>query len=110
MELLALDDDAADFAQTATADELDRVDVALEETAAETATEAGCACPSCGAPTSACIDPLLFAFPRIIDLLRDVHVIATAYHWPQDDILRLGSARRRAYLELIRSDGRRVRP
>jgi hypothetical protein len=108
LELVALDEAAAELARRAPIEELDRVDLALEEVAAESAAEAICACPSCGKQTSACIDPLLFAFPRVADLLHDIHVIASAYHWRQGEILELGSGLRRTYLELIRTDRRWV--
>lgn len=34
-------------------------------------------------------------------LLRDIHVLASAYGWKESDILTLSAARRRAYLELV---------
>jgi hypothetical protein len=36
-----------------------------------------------------------------VNLLRDVHVLATQYHWTESDILRLTLSRRAAYLGLI---------
>lgn len=34
-------------------------------------------------------------------LLREVHLLASAYHWTERDICRLSAARRRAYLDLL---------
>lgn len=36
-------------------------------------------------------------------LLRDVHVLASAYGWTEGEILRLSPARRRSYIELVSS-------
>jgi hypothetical protein len=37
-------------------------------------------------------------------VLRDVHRIATRYHWTEEAILRLSTTRRLAYLALIDAD------
>jgi hypothetical protein len=34
-------------------------------------------------------------------LLREIHVLASAYGWRESEILTLSAARRRAYLELV---------
>jgi hypothetical protein len=34
-------------------------------------------------------------------LLRDVHTLASAYGWKEDEVLHLTPARRHAYLELV---------
>ena len=67
-------------------------------------------CPDCGQITEATIEPLAFAFPSEIGLLREVHRLAGHYHWTEDTILALPTRRRRQYLALIRADasGRRT--
>jgi hypothetical protein len=37
-----------------------------------------------------------------IALVQDVHLLAAAYGWSEAEVLGLGPARRRAYLELVR--------
>ncbi|MBK8258026.1 MAG: hypothetical protein IPK82_35840 [Polyangiaceae bacterium] len=37
-------------------------------------------------------------------MFRDVHRIATRYHWSEEAILRLSLKRRRVYLSLIEAD------
>jgi hypothetical protein len=64
-------------------------------------------CPNCGVEWEAPFDVAGFFWQELrawaARLLRDVHELASAYHWNETEILSLPSARRRAYLELIRS-------
>lgn len=65
----------------------------------------GFACPACGRD----FDPLF----DIVDLLRaeigaharrlllDVHALASAYGWTEDQVLALGESRRRLYVEMV---------
>jgi len=62
-------------------------------------------CPACDHAWPVSLDIIAFLW-REIDawaarVLREVHVLASAYGWRESDILRLSPARRRAYLELI---------
>jgi hypothetical protein len=36
-------------------------------------------------------------------VLREVHILASAYGWREDDILAMSPARRRIYLEMLRA-------
>ena len=62
-------------------------------------------CPACGHAWQAAFDILSFfwtevdAWARV--LLREIHLLASAYHWCEADILRLSPWRRRSYLEQI---------
>ncbi|SFR50668.1 hypothetical protein [Litoreibacter janthinus] len=58
-------------------------------------------CPTCDAETEVRLDPLTFAFPDAGRLLRQVHLLAKTYHWAEDAILDMPSARRKAYAGLI---------
>ncbi|WP_435009532.1 hypothetical protein P12x_000791 [Tundrisphaera lichenicola] len=64
------------------------------------------ACPGCGEPLEAGHDLVaawLTGLRRSTDvLLREVHALATYYHWSEDAILRLPAPRRRAYIDLCR--------
>ncbi len=62
-------------------------------------------CPSCGFHWVAPFDIVEFLWRRLEGLvsgvLREVHILASAYGWSERDILALSPARRRRYLELI---------
>ena len=98
-----LSERAGSDAQDFTADDVARIEAALEEVSPEVADEVVTACPSCRAETRARIDPLAFAFPGLTTLLREVHAIAATYHWAEDAILALPSHRRRGYARLARA-------
>lgn len=87
-----------------TAGDLSKIEAALETACPEVADEVATTCPACRAETRARIDPLAFAFPKTEALLREVHLIASAYHWSEESILGLSSQRRRAYGALIRAE------
>jgi uncharacterized protein (UPF0212 family) len=63
-------------------------------------------CPACGHGWLAAFDIASFfwtevdAWARV--LLREIHILASAYGWREPDILALSPWRRRSYLELIR--------
>lgn len=80
------------------------IDATLEAASPDVADEVGTVCPSCGSQTDARIDPLLFAFPREIDILQEAHVIAMAYGWPHDQIFDLSVRHRSFFAALIARD------
>lgn len=61
-------------------------------------------CGECGHSWSLALDPAEFVWTRINArvraLLLEVHTLASAYGWSETEILRLGPARRRAYIEM----------
>lgn len=63
------------------------------------------ACPECGARATAPFDTASYVLDEIsrhLDaLLREVHVLASHYHWSERQILRLPARRRRTYLQYI---------
>ncbi|HUR35906.1 MAG TPA: hypothetical protein VM032_19015 [Vicinamibacterales bacterium] len=63
-------------------------------------------CPACGHEWQAPFDIALFVWNELDEwarsTLRDIHVIASAYGWSEDEILRLPARRRAAYIEMIR--------
>lgn len=105
--LCSLADEAANDTELFVEDDLQRIDAALEAISPDIADGVDVVCPSCGEPTRIRIDALTFAFPRSESILREVHVIASAYRWSEADILALPSQRRRAYAALIRGDAAR---
>lgn len=94
--LCGLSEAAAGDASQFDEHDLQLIDEALEAASPDAADAISATCPDCGRSTESRIDPLLFAFPDESRILRDIHVIAGAYGWPPDAILRL-SARHRAF-------------
>jgi len=70
-------------------------------------------CPSCVAAFSIVFDTAMFFLQeleqRAARLVREVHVLASQYHWSERDILRLPPARRAVYLELVAESAARGR-
>ena len=95
--------DALAFTET----DLEAIEAALDAASPDIADEVSTICPVCKTPAVARIDPLEFAFPRVQNLLAEVHALAATYHWSEDAILALPSHRRRAYASLIKSGSRR---
>lgn len=86
---------------------LRRVERAMESLAPILAHELDATCPGCGWTLGVHFDPQWFSLVelrrRAVPVYADVHLIASAYHWPEAEILALPGARRRAYAELARS-------
>lgn len=101
--LCGLDADSRAAAERFDAEDLERIDAALEALSPEAVSTLASRCPNCEAETQAWLDPLDYAFPRLEPLLREVHRIAANYHWSEAEILALPTARRRRYLALIGS-------
>jgi hypothetical protein len=72
------------------------------------------ACAECRAALRASVDLAEFvavAIDRAVDgLLRDVHLLASAYCWSEDAILALPPSRRRRYLAMIATSDPAARP
>lgn len=78
--------------QMATDDPLAEIDLALS-------------CPACGTGWQLFFDIGSFMWCKVEAqtkrLLREIHILAAAYGWPEEDILRMAPARRQAYLEMV---------
>jgi len=89
-------------------DELEAVEAAIERVSADTEFEADAVCPHCGHAFTAMLDLI----PRLVSRIRqacghiqrDVHLLASHYHWREADILALPRSRRLRYLALIDAD------
>lgn len=61
-------------------------------------------CPACGAAWEEQFDPVSFIWQELdawaLRLVRDVHELASAYGWSEEEVLALPPARRRLYLGL----------
>lgn len=80
--------------------------LATTDPAAETLIDV--ACPSCDTVTPTVVDAGQVLVEEAVAgarwLLEEVHVLASRYHWSEDEILSLPTARRRRYLELVDED------
>ncbi|MBT0895081.1 hypothetical protein KI811_14805 [Geobacter hydrogenophilus] len=87
---------------TFTADDVARIESALEAVAPEVAVSVQAACPACGTTHVIDVDPYA-ALSRNAGggLLQEIHILAASYHWSEGEILALPLERRRRYLELI---------
>jgi hypothetical protein len=90
---------------------MERVAAELERLAPDMSGPVSGRCPECGTVVEAFFDPRTYCLAELRSLarfvLRDVDAIARRYHWPEDAILALPSARRSAYAELARHPGAR---
>ena len=63
------------------------------------------ACAACAHQWAVPFDIVPFLWAKIAErartLLHEIHLLATAYHWREADILALSSVRRRSYLDLV---------
>lgn len=83
-------------------EDIARIEAALEVTSPEMAVTAQAPCPDCGTVHDLAIDPYAFlAGPLAENLFHEVHLLASSYHWSEQEILDLPQYRRRRYLELI---------
>lgn len=62
-------------------------------------------CPKCKSEVSVPFEPLDWVTKMTGTLLDQVHTIASAYHWPESEILSLPRHRRLSYLRLINAPG-----
>jgi len=82
-------------------DDLERAEHALEAIAPEVATQAQTACPDCCRPATVHLDPYRWLAAADRGLFLDIHLLASAYHWSEAEILALPRERRRLYLSLV---------
>lgn len=84
---------------------VERIGLALEELDPLVAFCVDCVCPACGTASRIPVDLEALALQRLRaaqrDLLVDVHRLAVAYGWSEDQVLGLPAWRRSAYLQLL---------
>lgn len=85
--------------------QVDAVSGALREADAQAEVSVALSCPACGQPWSAVFDIVAYVWQEIDAwaqrMLDDVHALAAAYHWREDDILAMSAWRRQQYLQRI---------
>jgi hypothetical protein len=87
-----------------TADVVDGVVSQMSEADPQADVRIEIACPACSHRWEAAFDILSFLWRELgawaVRTLHEIHTLASAYGWSQQDILALSAGRRRAYLEL----------
>lgn len=81
------------------------VDEAMAAAAPTAEVDLELACPACGAEWRSVLDVPAFFWTELAArarrLLGEVHTLARAYHWSENEILSMTARRRRAYLDLV---------
>jgi hypothetical protein len=84
---------------------LERCGEALAEADPQTDIQLALSCIDCGERWKAPFDPAAFLWHEIENwaerMLREVHLLASAYGWGEAEILALSAARRRRYLNMV---------
>ncbi len=83
------------------ADDFRRVEIAIEEVAAEVTTMVQAACPECEQANLIEIDPYMCLQQGRTNLFSEIHILASTYHWSETEILSMHKSRRQRYLKLI---------
>ncbi len=90
-----------DPAATLTEEDRDAIDSALEAVSPELVVGFTAPCPECGAKNEFDLDPYLPAWTDYAAIFTDVHALAAAYGWTEQEILKLPRDRRRLYISLV---------
>jgi hypothetical protein len=80
------------------------IESALAEADPDAVVEVELICPACGGVRAMPVDPVGFLWAEVDawawQLLADVHALASAYGWAEEQVLAMTPARRQAYLHL----------
>jgi hypothetical protein len=94
--------------RTVSARLLARVVRAMEALAPSLADVIAGSCPECRAPIAVYFDPEEFTLQELGDVsgrvFEEIHLLASRYHWSEEQIMRLPGTRRAQFAELVRSD------
>lgn len=91
-------------------EEITAIEAVVENMSPEIATHLTTNCPHCDKANHVPMSPYTILEHSLSDVYRDVHILATTYHWSEDEILALPRSRRHIYLSMIdRSRGMNTR-
>lgn len=82
-------------------EDLSAIEIALESICPELTVCARAVCPECRAVQDVPVDPYLCLRRSHSEIYMDVHVLASAYHWSEPQILALSRSRRKRYLSMV---------
>ncbi len=94
-------EDSSDFIKKIRAEDLRKIETAVENVAPEVATMAQAACPECKGANIMEIDPYMCLKQGSAGIFTEIHTLASTYHWSETDILSMPKIRRQRYLKLI---------
>ena len=87
------------------ADLADKINAQMDQADPQADIQFALACPACGHRWQAAFDIVYYLWREVDDwavrILRDVHVLASAYGWSETDILTMHPWRRQIYLEML---------
>ncbi|MCL2626471.1 MAG: hypothetical protein FWD46_06625 [Cystobacterineae bacterium] len=89
------------YVDTLDSDAFKKIEEALDKVSPYVGTVLATSCPECKRPQQIEINPYLLSAAKQEALLQEVHMLASAYHWSESEILSLSRDRRRFYLKLI---------
>ncbi len=88
-----------------TAEDLEKIEAALDEVSPGIITSINAGCPECGTEHQIRLDPYYLLQKGLgKDLFNEIHTIALNYNWSEAEILALSRSRREIYLGLIDQD------
>lgn len=94
-------DDPVVDADALSDEDVSAVEQALESICPELAISVRTVCPECRAAQDVPVDPYLCLWRSHSEIYMDVHVLASAYHWSESQILALSRSRRKRYLTMV---------
>ena len=99
----AVNDNAPEkgFVDSLTQADISRIEDVLEDISPSVATRLLTRCPECDAEQVIELDPYALPVTETDNFYQEIHTLAMAYHWSEQDILSLPRSRRRTYLDLI---------
>jgi hypothetical protein len=104
--IVSVDGDPASekFVESISVEQARAIEQALDEVSPDVGTLVETRCPECDRALVVEIDPFVLSEWRGSALFREVHALATHYHWSEREILDLPRERRSMYLGLIEED------
>ena len=91
-------------------EEITAIETVVENLCPEIATHLTTNCPHCDNANHVSIHPYTIFERSLNNVYGDVHILATTYHWSEEEILALTRSRRHTYLSMIdRSRGMNAR-
>ncbi|MEA3548273.1 MAG: hypothetical protein U9R66_11495 [Thermodesulfobacteriota bacterium] len=89
------------FVDSLTPADIGRIEDVLEDISPSVTTSLLTRCPECDAEQVIELDPYKLPVTETGNFYQEIHTLATAYHWSEQDIMALPRSRRRIYLDLI---------
>ncbi|MCF8721642.1 hypothetical protein [Nitrospina gracilis] len=101
LQRLLVEDESNAAALEFSEDDAAAIELAIESVAPELVVWVPTECPECKTETRVEINPYAHLQSGRNSLLREVHRLASAYHWSERDILQMPRDRRHRYLTLV---------